>query len=103
MPPMNAEEIMRKVFIGGIPRSTTEDTLKDVFGKYGTILDCVVIKDRESKQSRGFAFVTYDNEDSVENILEWDESASKLKNSIQVDGKVADVKRAIPRDQNDEG
>lgn len=100
---MNAEEVMRKVFVGGIPRQTNEDTLKEIFGQYGEIMDCVVIKDKETGTSRGFAFVTFKDEDSVENILAWDDSNSKLKNTYEVDGKVADVKRAIPRDNNEEG
>lgn len=101
--PMNADEIMRKLFIGGVPRTTNEDTLKGIFGQYGTINDCVVIKDKETQTSRGFAFVTFESEESVEKILAWDDANSKLINTIEVDGKAVDVKRAIPRDNNDEG
>jgi len=83
--------------------STNEDTLKEIFGKYGEIMDCVVIKDKETQTSRGFAFVTFSDENSVENILAWDDSNNKLRNTYEVDGKAADVKRAIPRDNNEEG
>jgi heterogeneous nuclear ribonucleoprotein A1/A3 len=101
--PMNTDEVMRKVFLGGIPRSSTEDNLRERFGSFGNIVDCCVVKDKETQQSRGFGFITFDSEDAVEQILAWDDGNNKLKSEIQVDGKTVDIKRAIPRENNDEG
>lgn len=52
-------EQFRKLFIGGLSLQTTDDGLRDFYGKYGTILDCVVMRDGATKKSRGFGFVTY--------------------------------------------
>ena len=52
-------ETHRKLFIGGLNYSTTDETLKDFFSKFGELVDCVVMKFRDTKRSRGFGFVTY--------------------------------------------
>lgn len=97
------EDIMKKVFIGGINRATSEERLKELFGQYGQISDLVIITDKNTGNSRGFGYVTYQTEASVEDVLEWDEGAGALKTTYELDGKKLDVKRAIPREKNDSG
>ena len=60
-----------KLFIGGIPRSITDEQLAEAFLKYTddeTLNDCVVIKD-EMKNSRGFGFVTYNKHSRTNKIF----------------------------------
>jgi len=84
-------EAMRKLFVGGICRqNTNEDTLKNCFGQYGEIVDHVVM--RNGGESRGFAFVTYAQSESVEKVFQ--------SRPIKLDGKEVDCKRAIPREFN---
>lgn len=83
-------EAMRKMFVGGINRSTDEDTFREHFVKFGEILDLVIIKDTGTKQSRGFGFVTYEQSSSVEAVFK--------ARPHEIDGKTLDVKRAMPRD-----
>ena len=52
-------ETHRKLFIGGLNYSTTDETLREFFSKFGELVDCVVMKFRDTKRSRGFGFVTY--------------------------------------------
>lgn len=59
-------EQFRKLFIGGLSLNTTDDTLKEFYGKFGTILDCVVMRDGATKKSRGFGFVTYSAKTEVD-------------------------------------
>jgi heterogeneous nuclear ribonucleoprotein A1/A3 len=47
-------ESARKLFLGGLNYSTTEDGLKDHFDKYGTLVDVVVMRFPDTKRSRGF-------------------------------------------------
>jgi len=63
------EEQSRKLFIGGISYETTDESMKDYFGKYGSITDCVVIKDNDSGKSKGFGFVTFEIEEEVRNYV----------------------------------
>jgi heterogeneous nuclear ribonucleoprotein A1/A3 len=46
------DEKNRKLFLGGLSYSTTDDGLREYFGKYGTIVDCIVMRFPDSKRSR---------------------------------------------------
>jgi len=83
-------ETHRKLFIGGLNYSTTDETLKDFFSKFGELVDCVVMKFRDTKRSRGFGFVTYATIEMV------DECQSNRPHTI--DGTKVETKRATPRD-----
>ena len=49
---------MDRLYVGNLAYSTTEDALREVFAEDGrTVKNVAVIKDRETGQSRGFAFV----------------------------------------------
>jgi RNA recognition motif-containing protein len=48
-----------KLYIGNLSWSTTDETLRGAFGRYGNVVDCIVMVDRETGRSRGFGFVTY--------------------------------------------
>jgi len=88
-------EPMRKMFVGGLSRSTTEASFYDHFVQYGEIIDKVIITDPFTKESRGFGFVTYGVSDSVENAFKG--------RPHSLDGKQLDVKRAMPREYNTPG
>jgi RNA recognition motif-containing protein len=51
-----------KLFVGGLPYSTTSEDLRESFAEYGTVLSATVITDRLSGQSRGFGFVEMSTE-----------------------------------------
>ena len=44
---------------------TTDEDMSEYFKAYGTITDCVVIKDSATSRSKGFGFVTYETEEEV--------------------------------------
>lgn len=78
----------RKVFVGGLPASVTEMDFRSYFARYGVLVDCVVMMDRETGRSRGFGFVTYDQEPCADSVL-----AEKH----MLHGKIVDCKRAEPK------
>ncbi|KIO29585.1 hypothetical protein M407DRAFT_70350 [Tulasnella calospora MUT 4182] len=45
--------------VGNLSWNTNDDTLRQVFSQFGTIVDSIVMRDRETGRSRGFGFVTY--------------------------------------------
>jgi RNA recognition motif-containing protein len=47
-----------RLYVGNLAKSTTEDELKALFAKAGAVEAVEVIKDRDSGQSKGFAFIT---------------------------------------------
>ncbi|XP_024612844.1 LOW QUALITY PROTEIN: RNA-binding motif protein, X-linked-like-2 [Neophocaena asiaeorientalis asiaeorientalis] len=50
-----------KLFIGGLNLETDEKILEATFGKYGCLTEVLLMKDRETNKSRGFAFVTFES------------------------------------------
>lgn len=47
----------RRLYVGNLPYTTTEDELRQMFGASGTVASASVIMDRESGRSKGFGFV----------------------------------------------
>ena len=55
-----------KLYVVNFPYSTTEDELQATFSPYGSLREVKIIADRESRRSRGFAFVTFDSLEAAE-------------------------------------
>uniref|UniRef100_A0A0G4G7T6 RRM domain-containing protein n=1 Tax=Chromera velia CCMP2878 TaxID=1169474 RepID=A0A0G4G7T6_9ALVE len=81
----------RKIFIGNLQVTTSEKNLTVYFSQFGALEDCVVVIDKRTGQSRGFGFIIFQQESSVENVM--------AKSVHRIDGVVADVRRAVPRDE----
>lgn len=92
-PSDSSDERLKKLFVGGLSRDTSDETLKEYFGSYGEMSDCVVIRDSQTKQSRGFGYVTYVDKESIIQVL-----VDKKDKPHVIEGKEVEVKRAIPRD-----
>ncbi len=58
-----------KVFVGGLSWNTGDEELRDAFSQFGEISDVKVITDRETGRSRGFGFVTFSDNDSVQKAI----------------------------------
>lgn len=50
-----------KLFIANLNFKTTESDLRDLFSPYGIIVDSNIALDKETRKSRGFAFVTFED------------------------------------------
>ncbi|XLR05015.1 hypothetical protein S83_071213, partial [Arachis hypogaea] len=59
-----------KLFIGGVSYSTDEQSLREVFGKYGDVVDARIIVDRDSGRSRGFGFITYSSVEEASSAIQ---------------------------------
>ena len=55
---LQKDNTFTKLFVGGLPYGTTDDTLKAFFLQYGDIEEAVVIKDRTTGKSMGYGFVS---------------------------------------------
>jgi RNA recognition motif-containing protein len=83
----------KKLFIGNLSFSLTEDQLKEIFAPFGEIVSFNLVMDKFSGRSKGFGFVEYDNEESAQKALQ------SLDGSEQ-DGRNIAVKEALPRTEN---
>lgn len=61
-----------KLFVGSLPWSINNDSLKELFASYGEITEAIVIMDRMSGKSKGFGFVTFKKEEDAQKALEMD-------------------------------
>ncbi|XP_057973499.1 heterogeneous nuclear ribonucleoprotein 1-like [Malania oleifera] len=82
----------KKIFVGGLAASLTEEEFRNYFERFGRIMDVVVMHDSTTHRPRGFGFITFDSEDSVENVMQ--------KNFHELNGKSVEVKRAVPKEGN---
>ncbi|KAF4021628.1 hypothetical protein G4228_013019 [Cervus hanglu yarkandensis] len=74
-----------KLFIRGLSFETTDEGLRSHFEQWGTLTDYVVMRDPNTKRSRGFRFVTYATVEEVNG------------RPHKVDGRVVEPKRAFLR------
>jgi RNA recognition motif-containing protein len=58
-----------KIYVGNLAKSTTEDELKTLFTQAGPVALVEVIKDRDSGQSKGFAFVTMNDQGEADSAI----------------------------------
>jgi RNA recognition motif-containing protein len=58
-----------KLYVGNLPRSTTEIDLRTLFAQAGNVTAISLIKDRDSGESKGFAFVTLSGPDEAEKAI----------------------------------
>ncbi|KAJ6821867.1 heterogeneous nuclear ribonucleoprotein R [Iris pallida] len=65
LPPHGSE-----VFIGGLPRDATEEELRDLCEPFGEISEARLVKDKDKRESKGFAFVTFTTKDAAQKAIE---------------------------------
>ena len=58
-----------RLYVGNLSKSTTEDELKTLFAQAGAVASVEVIKDRDSGQSKGFAFVTMSDQGEADKAI----------------------------------
>ncbi|KAM7514707.1 hypothetical protein LguiA_004290 [Lonicera macranthoides] len=78
-----------RCFIGNLSWSTSDRDLKEAFKKFGRLLEAKVVMDRSSGRSRGFGFVSFDEEKAMEDAIE-------AMNGIDLDGRPISVDKAQP-------
>jgi len=58
-----------KLYVGNLPFATTEDDLRTLFAQAGKVAAVDVVRDRDSGQSRGFAFVTMSTQGDAQKAI----------------------------------
>ncbi|CAD6269706.1 unnamed protein product [Miscanthus lutarioriparius] len=79
-----------EVFVGGLPRSATESTLREIFSSCGEIIDVRIMKDQNG-HSKGYGFVRFSKR-------EYANTAKRQKNGIELQGKRLDVDLSMDQD-----
>ncbi|CAL5357306.1 unnamed protein product [Camellia sinensis] len=82
----------KKIFVGGLPSTLTEEGFRQYFETYGNVTDVVIMYDQNTNRPRGFGFITFDTEDAVDRVLH--------KNFHELNNKLVEVKPALPKEAN---
>ncbi|MDD9952630.1 MAG: RNA-binding protein [Zetaproteobacteria bacterium] len=59
----------KKLFVGGLSWNTDDALLRETFERFGAVSDARVVFDRETGRSRGFGFVTFDEEEAAKSAI----------------------------------
>ncbi len=60
----------KKLYVGNLSYSTTEESLNALFSQFGEVVSAIVIKDRATGQSKGFGFVELADEAAADKAIE---------------------------------
>lgn len=84
-----AEETKNKLYVGNLPFSVDSEGLKKLFADFGEISEAVVISYKDTGRSKGFGFVTFEDEKAAE-------KAVKEMSGKEVEGRQIKVDLARP-------
>lgn len=82
----------KKIFVGGLSSSITENDFRTYFEGFGRITDVVIMYDNSTHRPRGFGFVTFDSSEAVDSVLK--------QKYHELNSKKVEVKVAIPKDSD---
>jgi cold-inducible RNA-binding protein len=85
-----------KLYVGGIPYTTTEDALKSAFSKAGAVSSASIIIDRMTGRSKGFGFVEMSNDEEAQ-------AAINMWNGVDFEGRKLTVNVARPLEPRNPG
>lgn len=60
----------QKLYVGGLPYSTTEDALRDHFSQAGAVQSATIIMDKMSGRSKGFGFIEMGSDEEAQKAIE---------------------------------
>ncbi|MEK6548821.1 MAG: RNA-binding protein [Nitrospirota bacterium] len=85
-----------KLYVGGLPYSTTEQQLSELFSQQGSVTSAKVITDKFTGQSRGFGFVEMATGEEAQKAI-------SALNGTQLDGRTMTVNEAKPQEKRTGG
>lgn len=80
------------IFVGNLPYSSTEQQLEEMFGRYGKVDSARIISDRNTRRSRGFAFVEMPDDTEAKSAIE-------ALNGTSLGGRELKVNEARPKEE----
>jgi cold-inducible RNA-binding protein len=77
-----------KIFVGNLSFNTTENDLNNLFAQVGTVEAVSIITDRDTGRSKGFGFVTMNDDEASKAIAQL--------SGTQLDGRTLTINEARP-------
>jgi RNA recognition motif-containing protein len=73
-----------RIYAGNLAKSSTEDEIKTLFAQAGEVASVEVVKDRNSGESKGFAFITMNSQVDADKAISMFNAYSLAGNTIKV-------------------
>jgi RNA recognition motif-containing protein len=89
---LDKDDMETKLYVGNLPYSATEETVKELFSQAGEVTEVTLIKDRDSGRPKGFGFVEMKNQEAMEKAI-------KEFNGYQMEDRELKVNIAKPREE----
>jgi RNA recognition motif-containing protein len=86
----------KKLYVGNLPFTSTEEELRELFGRHGSVESVHVITDRETGRPRGFAFVEMSEPSAATDAI-------KALDGTQLGGRALKVNEAQDKPRNSGG
>ena len=85
-----------KLFVGNISYEIITSQLEEVFGEHGSVVDAIILNDRDTGRSRGFGFVTMATDEEAQKAID-------ALNGAEFNGRKLAVNVARPREDRPRG
>jgi RNA recognition motif-containing protein len=85
--------VAKKLFVGNLPYTTTNEELAEFFAQFGEVVSAAVIMDRATGRSKGFGFVEMANDEEAD-------AAIAQSDSKELDGRKLTVSEARPKTES---
>ena len=86
----------KKLYVGGLPYSTTDADLRDAFAEAGAVDSATIIIDKMSGRSKGFGFVEMSSDEEAQRAIE-------MWNGKDFGGRTLTVNEARPMEERPRG
>ena len=83
----------KKLYVGNLSYEVGADALRTYFSQAGTIIDAVVITDKNTGRSKGFGFVEFEIEEEAQKAIE-------MFHGKDFEGRALVVNEAKPKEEN---
>ena len=93
---LNKIQMAKRLYVGGLPYSSTSDSLKAAFEAAGSVESATIITDKMTGRSKGFGFVEMTNDEDADKAIE-------MFNGKDFEGRSLTVNEARPMGERPAG